>query len=77
MPKIETWQCATCGRLKGESNNWWLAGTWGIKFGKGFYIKPMEMIHNRFAGYDEDAYCSAECLLKRQSKYMETAHEKV
>ncbi len=55
MPRIETWSCKVCGKLKGNTNAWWLVG---IACGR-FQIRPMTDDDPPAAAW-EDAVCGRD-----------------
>lgn len=80
MPRIETWICANkeCGKQKGDSNHWWMAGEFGV-FGADHDPKDTKVTATTFAirvfdgkqhGSGEDAYCGDACVLKAASAYL-------
>ena len=55
MPRIETWACKTCGKMKASTNNWWLVA----RTSETFHVRPMHSSANPLG--NEDAVCGREC----------------
>ena len=63
MPKVETWACKTCGKLRSAGNHWW----WVSRSGGGMQIRPMG---ESKALSDEDAVCGREHVQREVELYL-------
>lgn len=76
MANINTVSCDNCGKLKGETNHWWLL--WGNIKTKSVFLCPLGIIEsNRFGtigimlDYIRLTSCGLECLNVLESKIKE------
>lgn len=63
MAYRETYICDTCGKVKGETNHWWIAGE-----GSAFFLYPFV----EDEAHVISTYCSQECVHKAMDRWMES-----
>lgn len=64
MPRIETWACRTCGKLKAAGNSWWLIS----RIESQFTVRPMGDADRVMP--DEDAVCGREHVQREVELYL-------
>lgn len=66
MPRVDTWACRVCGKLKGATNAWWLVS----RINGQLVIRPM----TERVLPEEDAVCGREHVQREVELWMaETA----
>jgi len=67
MAKIETYKCDECGKIKDETNRWWIGQTSAMD-GSGLFILPFAPASLKNADMH---LCGESCVLKAVAGWME------
>ena len=70
MPIIKQYKCDGCGREKGEANKWWVFWVAACRL----YLETLELAERDGLQSNMQVLCGHECVSKKVSQFMGSAH---